>query len=121
MAFKVIDAKGRQGSRSSKDMELGYYGRNAQFRVSPPAFEFLGEPDKVEILFDEDARKIGIRASTEPHAVSLRAEAPESRSRYFGFRALATMLGLGQDKATIALTPSEDEADTLEGTLPSAA
>lgn len=121
MPFKVVDAKGRQGSRVSKTMELGYYGKNAQFRVSPAAFEFLGEPEKVEILYDEDAGKIGLRASTEPHAVSLRADSPQSRSRYFGFRALADMIGLGENRATIELTPSEEESDTLEGVITNAA
>lgn len=122
MPFKIVDAKGRQPGRSaSTNAEISYYGKTAQFRLSPAAVEALGTPDKVEVLFDEDTRSVGFRASDASHAVALRKDSPDAKSRYFGFRSFANMVGLTEDgREVMALAPSEDDEDMLVATLPAA-
>lgn len=122
MAFKIVDAKGRTPGRGvSTAVEVSYYGKTAQFRLSPAAVEALGSPDKVEVLHDAETGQIGFRASDASHAVALRKDAPESKSRYFGFRSFATMVGLSEDaRVSMELTPSDDDSGMLIAELPEA-
>ena len=119
MPFKIVDAKGRQPGRSaSKAAEVSYYGKTAQFRLTPAAVEALGDPDKIEVLYDEDTRQVAFRASDAAHAVALRKDGPDSRSRYFGFRSFANMVGLADDAREVM--PLTAEEDMLVATLPTA-
>jgi hypothetical protein len=122
MPFKVIDAKGRAPGRShSTASEVSYYGKTAQFRLTPAAVEALGNPEKVEVLYDEETREIGFRASDATHAATLRKDTPEALSRYFGFRAFAEMIGLPEDgRATITLAPHATEEGVIAGIVPEA-
>lgn len=119
MPFKIVDAKGRQPGRASSTVsEVSFYGKTAQFRLSPAAVEALGDPDRVEVLYDEDTRQVGFRASDASHAVALRKDNAEAKSRYFGFRSFANMIGLGEDAREVM--PLTADGDMLVAQLPAA-
>jgi hypothetical protein len=119
MGFKIVDAKGRQPGRStSTATEVSYYGKTAQFRLTPAAVEALGDPEKIEVLYDDETRQIAFRASDAAHAVALRKDSPDAKSRYFGFRSFANMVGLPDDsREVMALTA---DGDMLIAELPAA-
>lgn len=121
MGFEIVSSRGRQTGRSySNKSEVSFYGKTAQFRLTPVAFKALGEPDKVEVLYDKASNSFGLRASTADHAVTLRKDSPTSQSRYFGFRAFAEMVGLPSEGHTV-MELSEPDADGIAiATLPTA-
>lgn len=114
MAFQIVNASGRQGSRgrASTNPEVSFYGKTSQFRVNGPAMVLLGNPEKLEAHFDAENRRIALVPSTAAYAVTLRADAKgqsENTSRYFGFRALANLAGLDANtRWTLPLTLDED-------------
>jgi hypothetical protein len=113
MAFEIVSSKGRQTGRSySTKSEVSFYGKTAQFRLTPVAFANLGSPDKVEVLYDKATGEMGLRASDAAHAVTLRKDSPTAQSRYFGFRAFAEMVGLAED-ARIVMELSAPNADGI--------
>lgn len=119
MAFKIVDSTVRPRGRSiSSSMEISYYGKTAQFRLSPAAFKGLGEPERVEVLYDADANMVGIRASSAPHSVALRKDSKEASSRYFGFRSFANQIGYEKvNSASFGLEVNPDDAGMLIGTV----
>src|SRR5688500_19352603 len=119
MGFKIVDAKGRQPGRSSSAAsEVSYYGKTAQFRLTPAAVEALGTPERIEVLYDQDTNQVAFRASDAAHAVMLRKDNSEAKSRYFGFRSFANMVGLSENaREVISLTA---DGDMLVGSLPEA-
>jgi len=120
MAFKIVDGKGRATGRGHvAGTSVSFYGKTAQFRLTPDAVTALGEPEKIEVLYDEETNQIGLRASDASHAVALRKDSSKASSRYFGFRSFANMVGLTPDgREVIQLEPSADDATMLVGTLP---
>jgi hypothetical protein len=116
MAFKVVDATVRPRGRSiSSDMEVSYYGKTAQFRLTPAAYRALGSPERLEVLYDAEANQIGLQASTAPHSVTLRKESKEAQGRYFGFRSFANMIGF--EKVDTAVIPLTKQGDMLVGNI----
>lgn len=121
MAFEIVSSRGRQTGRSySTKSEVSYYGKTAQFRLTPAAFEALGSPDKVEVLYDKDAGAMALRASDAPHAVTLRKDSATSKSRYFGFRSFAEMIGLPAEGHTTMEFAAPDANGLVIASLPTA-
>jgi hypothetical protein len=120
MAFQIVDASNRAQGRAANNgaLDVSYYGKTAQFRLSPAAVEALGNPEKIEVMYDKDSGAIAFRASDAKHAVSLRKDTEAAASRYFGFRSLATLCGLPADgRVNITLSEDEAEAGTLLGNV----
>lgn len=122
MAFKVVDASSRSpGRQSSLSPELSYYGKTAQFRLNDAAIRLLGEPDRIEVQYDEENRQLGFVASGAAHAVTLRKDNEIGGSRYFGFRSLANLVGLtGEDRFAAPMVWDEERNMGIV-TLPAAA
>lgn len=44
------------------------------FSINKAAHKLIGEPESVELLYDKNEKIIGMRASTEPHAYTIRPQ-----------------------------------------------
>lgn len=67
MAFEVYDRKNLH-SIAPKLEPVGTIRSNGDLSLSPEAFELMGEPDSVELLYDPQNKIVGIRQSDEYHA-----------------------------------------------------
>lgn len=104
MGFQTVQADTRRGPRNATEAAVNFNGTNAQFRLNALAVEALGTPDKIEVMYDEDTNRIAFVPSTSDVAVQLRRESDDSPNRYFGFRTLATKLGITEQRGKAVLT-----------------
>jgi hypothetical protein len=119
MAFQVVDASLRTQTRSSsKEPEVSFYGKVAQFRLNTAAMALMteanGGADVVKILVQHDAETNRLAfspvAEDNVSGVRLSRDNPKSGSRYFGFRTLALSLGLDfTTRWTVPMTYSKAE------------
>lgn len=120
MAFTSVDASKRATSRGAAEPQLAFYGKTSQFRLNGPAMAALtkangGNPvTRVTVMHDSDTGRLGIAPAADDSATAakLSADNPNAPSRYFGFRGLAVMAGLGDDTRFI-LPVSYSKEDKL--------
>jgi hypothetical protein len=112
MAFEVISAASRSTGRSgSKEPAVSFYGRSSQFRINTPAVTALGNPTKLEVLYDKETNRIAFVPSDAAYAVTLRQDADNTNgSKYFGFRALADAANLADDLRFTAPLVQDEES-----------
>jgi hypothetical protein len=80
MPWEVFRAKGRTALGHLPIVAVHKAGR---FSMNQAAYDALGQPTHVELLFDEAASRMGLRAATseDPHAYTLKQ--PAGTSRYY--------------------------------------
>jgi hypothetical protein len=67
MAFEVYDRKNLHTAPSKLD-PVGTIRSNGDLTISPEAYELMGEPKQVELLYDPQNKIVGMRESEEYHA-----------------------------------------------------
>lgn len=107
MGFQVVENDNKRGPRTVTDPIVSFNGTNAHFRLNHLAVEMLGDPEKVEVMYDEDTNRIALVPSDSPIAVTLRREDAETPNRYFSFRSLSKKLGMDHRRGKSILTLDE--------------
>lgn len=67
MAFEVYDRKNLH-TIAPKLEPVGTIRSNGDLTLSPEAFELMGAPESVELLYDPQNKIVGLRESDEYHA-----------------------------------------------------
>jgi hypothetical protein len=97
MAFEVF-TKQRQ---PRSDQPYVTIQRKGVFTLNTAAYESLGDPDAVELLYDREQRRIGFRPATpkSPYAYGVRPNGPTGRSFLVAGRAFLQFYDIPFDLA----------------------
>jgi hypothetical protein len=108
MPFEVFDKRtAAAGSPAFVSIQ-----KQGIIRMNTPAFALLGEPEAVELLFDQERQVLGLRAvdPTVEHAYKVRAHS-RSSSHLVSGAAFASHYGIDVDRAR--RWPAQMEGDIL--------
>ncbi len=88
MTFQVISAVSRSGGRAGSgpsEPGISYYGKSSQFRLNTAAIVALGNPTKLEVMYDAETNRVAFVPSDAAYAVTLRKDSEKAVPSILGF------------------------------------